>query len=113
MSQVCCVNVSTDRSFRVSWFVFVSEDDILDGTSKIKRALLEVFYELNKGRARSFFRKRQKTTNAPSTRKSYHGRVSNNHNKTEPKDATSSQNNSSNKALTSSSVLDMEDEALL
>jgi hypothetical protein len=29
-------------------FLHFPEDDIVDGTDKIKRALLEIFYELNK-----------------------------------------------------------------
>lgn len=42
----------------------VTEDDIQDGTAKIKRALLEVFYELDKacGEGDSLFRKRVKAT---------------------------------------------------
>eukprot|EP00934_Nitzschia_sp_Nitz4_P004611 Nitzschia sp. Nitz4//scaffold106_size73319//31017//33093//NITZ4_005735-RA/size73319-augustus-gene-0.2-mRNA-1//1//CDS//3329532517//4601//frame0 len=46
----------------------ICEDDILDGTSKIKRALLEVFYELDKARdgTVSLFSKRAKVT--PSVR---------------------------------------------
>ena len=45
-------------------FPFVLEDDVKDGTSRIKRALLEVFYELDKAcvaSGGSLFRKRINT----------------------------------------------------
>lgn len=50
----------------------VCEDDIQDGTAKIKRALLEVFYELDKacGEGASLFRKRVKQTSSVHEKKS-------------------------------------------
>ena len=46
-------------SFACVLFPHFPEDDIIDGTEKIKRALLEIFYELNKQRGEgcSIFKK--------------------------------------------------------
>lgn len=70
----------------------ICEDDIVEGTGKIKRALLEVFYELDKARkgSISFFGKRAKTKSSTC------------------RDAAEQPRN-----VLASSVLEMEDEALL